>query len=67
MNIKIVNNYTGVVKEKNGKIITSKDNAARHGFGIQNASAVAQKYGGYVDISYVGDIFTVIVLLPNIK
>lgn len=65
--IKIVNNYTGVVKEKNGKIITSKDNAARHGFGIQNASAVAQKYGGYVDISYVGDIFTVIVLLPNIK
>lgn len=65
--IKIVNNYTGVVKEKNGNILTNKDNATRHGFGIQNASAVAQKYGGYVDISYVGDIFTAIVLLPNIK
>ena len=63
--IKIVNNYTDVVKEKNGNIITSKANTARHGFGIQNVSAVAQKYSGYVDISYNGEVFNAIVLLPN--
>ncbi len=65
--IKIVNNFAGEIKERDGNILTNKEDKSRHGLGIQNVCEVAQKYGGYLDISYDGGIFTAIVLLPNYK
>lgn len=65
--IKIVNNYAGSIEVHSGKLITKKDNKARHGFGTGNVAAVVEKYGGYVDVTYDEDVFTVVVLLPNNK
>ena len=41
-----------VQKDKRGNIVTSKENAASHGFGIAQMRAVAEKYHSLLDIHY---------------
>ena len=64
--IKIVNNYVGEIEVREGRLWTSKKEKARHGYGIQNVSDMAAKYGGYLQYFYKAGEFTSIVILPAI-
>lgn len=63
--VKIVNNYAGDIKTEEGIIVSSKEDKSKHGVGLKNVSATAEKYGGYLQSIYKENIFTSIVLLPN--
>ena len=41
-----------VKKDKHGRIISSKENAASHGFGLAQMRAIAEKYHSLLEISY---------------
>lgn len=62
--IKIVNNYIGEIEVREGRLWSSKEEKARHGYGIQNVSNMASKYGGYLQYFYKAGEFTSIVILP---
>ena len=47
------NSYNAKIVQKNGLIVSDKDNAEQHGIGIKNMNAIAEKYGGH--ISYASD------------
>lgn len=59
--VKCQNTYTGSLKEDgHGKLTTTKSDPQIHGFGFTQMSAVAEKYGSILDISYSDDqVFTV--------
>lgn len=44
--IKQSNTYNGMILEKNGKIMTNKDDKLVHGFGLENIDKCTRKYGG---------------------
>lgn len=62
--IKIVNNYTGEIKQRDGALLTSKSDGSKHGYGVLNVSRIAKKYGGYLQNFYEEGVFTSIVILP---
>lgn len=62
--ITVLNNYNGyLVKERNGKIITSKRDSTNHGIGLESVNKVASKYYGSMVIETKDNIFKVKVLL----
>lgn len=63
--LKIVNNFVGEVKTKDDRSLTCKEDKSKHGFGIQNVIATAEKYNGYLNIFHNDGTFTAIVILPN--
>jgi sensor histidine kinase YesM len=60
--ILIQNNYRGVIKNRYGNLITSKDNNEFHGIGLSNVQKMVDKYNGILNIEY-DDLFTAEVLL----
>lgn len=62
--IKIVNNYVGHIDAGEGRLRTGKKDRTRHGYGIQNVSDMAAKYGGYLQYFYREGEFTSVVILP---
>lgn len=63
--IKIVNNYQGKIKKKNGKLLTTKKEEGCHGIGMQSASEVTRKYEGRFNFQYTKDEFAVLAVLPR--
>ncbi|MCM1088811.1 MAG: GHKL domain-containing protein [Muribaculaceae bacterium] len=63
--IKVVNNYVGKIDSEENRLLTGKADKIRHGFGVQNVSAAAQKYDGYLQYFYQNGEFTSIVILPG--
>lgn len=64
--IQIVNNYIGEILIEDDKIKTIKKDSGKHGFGIQNVSMAAEKYDGYLHNFYNNNVFTAVVILPNL-
>ncbi len=64
--IKIVNNYMGQIDAIEDRLRTAKADKTRHGFGIQNVSDTAAKYGGYLQFFYKDNEFTAVVILPSV-
>ncbi|MCM1212264.1 MAG: GHKL domain-containing protein [Blautia sp.] len=62
--IKVVNNYVGKIDSEENRLLTGKADKVRHGFGVQNVSAAARKYDGYLQYFYQNGEFTSIVILP---
>ena len=66
--IAIENTFDGKVKYANGKdgitkvIVTRKDNS-KHGYGLSNIRKSIEKYNGHIDVSHEGNVFSVGVLL----
>ena len=66
--IAIENTFDGKIKYANGKdgiekvIVTRKDNS-KHGYGLKNIRKSVEKYNGHMDINHEGNIFTVGILL----
>lgn len=50
--IKIMNTYNGILKYKNGEILSTKNNFLDCGIGISNVRNVVQKYKGIMDINF---------------
>ena len=69
--IRCENTYSGTLRtDKNGELLTTKDDASDHGFGLMKMRAIAKKYGSVLDISYDENRFTVMTalkLLPEKK
>ena len=65
--IKIVNNYMGNIEAKDGVILTTKGDKSKHGFGIQNINATAEKYNGYLQSFYEDGVFTSVVIIPMVN
>lgn len=62
--IKVVNGFTGKLKEENGKLLSTKKEAGIHGLGVSSVSKIAEQYGGYLEY-YVEDFkFHAILVLP---
>lgn len=60
--IMVDNSFDGIVKKKNGKLISRK-NKEFSGLGLSNVEYLADKYGGKVTISYKENKFRVSVML----
>ena len=69
--IRCENTYSGTLRtDENGELLTTKDDASDHGFGLMKMRAIAKKYGSVLDISYDENRFTVMTalkLLPEKK
>ena len=46
----IENTYDGILEEKNGKIVTRKEDASRHGVGLASVRRAVRKYDGNIKI-----------------
>ena len=60
-----VENYTPadpVVED--GSLVTSKDDAANHGFGVKSIKGIAEKYGGTAEFFVRDHVFYLVVALP---
>lgn len=57
------NPYTGVIKEENGRILTTNRDKENHGIGLKSVKKVIQKYDGIMNIEHSGNIFSVSLLM----
>lgn len=62
--IQIANPYTGEKLISDELPKTHKDDAANHGFGMKSIRYLAEKYGGHMEFSTAGGLFTLQILLP---
>lgn len=58
------NRYVGTREIEGGDIQTSKDDKARHGYGIKSIRYIAEQYGGKVNVTADDGIFTLQILIP---
>lgn len=61
--IRITNSSISAPVIRNGKLITSKKNKERHGWGMKNVQVTAEKYHGTIEYDYKDSLFTVSVML----
>jgi sensor histidine kinase regulating citrate/malate metabolism len=52
---------------KDGEVQTSKDDPINHGFGLKSIRFIAEKYGGYLNVQAADNVFTLDVLIPQVK
>lgn len=66
--ITVVNAYNGkLVKNRNGKIVTSKAETRYHGIGLESVQKVATKYHGSVVVETKQKVFTIKVILCDLS
>lgn len=61
--ISIENSFDGVLKEKDGRLLTRKSNERRHGMGLRNVQTIIKKYDGDMKITYTPATFKVSIIL----
>ena len=59
----VENTYSGNIRTKQGRLLTSKSSSSSHGIGLQNVEAAVNKYDGTVDISYDNGRFRICIML----
>ncbi len=64
---RITNTYCGKIYKKDDKILTSKKEKQKHGYGLSNVEKIIKKYNSYMEIDYVNGKFKVdfIIYLPQ--
>lgn len=60
--IKITNNYKEEPLEKGGEFISRKKNPLMHGIGIRHVKSIVERYGGWTNIEYGDNIFSVTIM-----
>lgn len=60
--IRVENSFSGFLREKNGRLLSTKDPGQR-GYGMQSITQIAEKTGGSMEYESKDGIFTVTVLL----
>lgn len=66
LSIQVVNPYTGSLRQKHGRLLTTKPQEAQHGIGLQSVKHIADKYGGQLEIDHQQQIFTAAVWLSDV-
>ena len=64
---RITNTYCGEIHQKDDKILTSKKEKQKHGYGLSNVEKIIKKYNGYMEIDHANWEFRVdfIIYLPQ--
>lgn len=62
--IRIKNDYTGKIKQKNGVLISTKKEGGYHGIGIKNAKEIIQRNGGYMQNEYSDHTYETTIMIP---
>lgn len=62
--IQIINPYTDAPLPSGELPHSSKEDAANHGFGMKSIRYLAEKYGGVMEYSADGGLFTMQILIP---
>lgn len=64
LSINITNLYKGEIDQKNGEIITSKQDKNYHGFGIKSIKNIVKKYDGDIVMNTQDNIFKTSIMIP---
>lgn len=56
---RITNTYCGEIHQKDDKILTSKKEKQKHGYGLSNVEKIIKKYNGYMEIDHANGEFRV--------
>ena len=59
----IVNTKVNPVRREGGRILTDKGDRTSHGLGLSSVTAIVEKYGGTMDVSYTETEFRVVILI----
>ena len=59
LNIHISNPYDHVLKQENGRYVTTKEDSHEHGYGLKNIEKTVKKYDGTFEIQTAGNMFDV--------
>lgn len=62
--INIENSKTNKILQKNGNILTDKEDKFDHGIGIKNIKNIANKYEGEVNINFTENKFLLTIMIP---
>ena len=62
--IQIKNHMEGKLHFRENLPVTSKDDAANHGFGIKSIRSIVEKYHGTVTVTADNNIFVLTILIP---
>lgn len=62
--IKVANDFTGGLKEVQGRLISTKKEKGIHGIGLTSVSKIAKQYDGYLEHYVEGERFSVAIVLP---
>lgn len=63
LRVEIANSYSGKLKRTGGKLLTTKEDAALHGIGLQSVRKIVEKYNGVMDVASEDNIFKVSLIL----
>lgn len=63
LSIKISNTYNGIVRIKDGELLSTKQEGKGHGIGLVSVRKAVEKYNGVVRFEYTDEKFTVKVLM----
>lgn len=58
------NMFDGKLKFIGKNIVTTKNNASEHGFGLTSIKRIAEKYGGNMKVSTDDDVFNLDIVIP---
>lgn len=61
--IKVANSFKTAVQKENGKIVSSKPDREKHGYGLRNVNEVLERYNGTSEINIRDAVFTITVAL----
>ncbi len=61
--IQVANRYCGELLEKEGRLLSTKTDGGKHGFGLKNVKDIVEKNHGMMDIRYDDELFEVDVVL----
>lgn len=66
--ITIINNYLDhLIRDSNGKLVSTKKDYQNHGTGLKSVEKIADKYHGSVVIETENDLFTIKIILCEIE
>ncbi len=61
----IINEFSGDLNIKNGKLRTTKHDELFHGIGLSSVSKIVRNYGGLLECTAENGLFIAMVVLPN--
>ena len=61
--IQVANRYCGELLKKEGRLLSTKTDSVKHGFGLKNVKDIVEKNHGMIDIRYDDEMFVVDVVL----